>query len=412
MIEHFKNFFYLTFTNICVQFISLVGFSVISRVFSVENIGHYVSFLAVVSIVSIFTTANYDQALYIERSKEGVYRLIWLSIFISLAVSTLAVPILHFLGRNHAAYIFFALLGLSFKKIHDAYLISNSNLKRLAFTNLVLAPMTPCFCLLGFYFFGDSEVVLIFVNALVTFLFSLAFLYFVLKNEFQAITRVLSERGEFRRLLIKYHHFFKYGVPGQACGTLSQRLPVLIIEKFADLKLAAQYGVSLRVALTPLGVVGGAVSQVFTGSASRKVKNKEVLIRDFLMFFIGLNIVYLGVFLLVHFFLKDLVLFAFTENYLDVVVIIKLLLPYIWGILCVSPLTIVLTIYDRQSYAFYNKLVVAIVSMISFGIGVYLENLLLGISIYSWSICVVYMLMFVQLLLVCSRGDMLNKGKE
>lgn len=138
-----KKLSIISSSNIATQAISLVSFIFIARIYSENQVGEYVTFLAYVGIISIISTGYYDQALYVEKRPARVKLLRLIPILFALVSSAFAGIVLSLAEVPFAAYIVISVFagGVSITAVNIN--ISQNRLIFASLFRLVAAPLIP-----------------------------------------------------------------------------------------------------------------------------------------------------------------------------------------------------------------------------------------------------------------------------
>ncbi len=407
--KYSRRFSIISFCNIAMQAISLVGFIVIARIYHENQIGEYVTYLAYVSILSIISTGPYDQALYIEKGAAYTKMLKLIPVGFVFATS---IPIglgLYFTGVSHIEFI---LLGVIASGINITALNINIVQNKLEFASLfrlVTSPIVPGVIILGALLLEAGSQLMIAINAIVSLVISIVFYLITSKpKELGLNTGLRKVLPHYIVIIKRYRKFFYYGMIGELIGIAAYRAPVILINNFFGVNYAAYFGIAMRLVISPVSIVCSSVSQLFLHKVSTNRKNNVPSMSSFLKSLSLLTIVGGGVSVLAATIVSPLIVLFFTEQYAIVGEIVYWLIPFIFSLITISPLTSVLTVYEKQEYAFYNKIAMLILSVSSFFIGMTANSFSLGVQFFSFSMMFVYLVILGQIIHVLIKYDSAN----
>lgn len=387
-----KNFSVVSFCNVGVQVTSLFFFTIITRLYEPKIIGAYLIYLSYVSIVVIFSTGFYEQALFIDRKNRRQPNIIFATLIVAFCSSIIAYIPLALIIPDYAAFVSISVLAGAIRVIARSYGIVNGRLSHIAIYDLISSPIMPLFLMLGAKFFGqNSSLYLISVNALVTFFTStVLFIYVVHLNKIKFVYSLKKSFYFSIFILRRYVNLPKYKMTAELIGVLTLRLPLFVIDRFFTASLAAFYGVAFRIAITPINVVISTIAQMFL----YKIRNNRSNLIDTYDVFIKYSFLLLGISsssLVVIFTLSDWVIVQlFTEKYSDVSYMLKLLSPYIAILILVSPLMGTFVVYEKQRYLLIIKLFLLVLTAIGYAIAVLTSNIEYGFMFFSLSSVLMY----------------------
>ena len=182
-------------------------------------------------------------------------------------------------------------------------------------------------------------------------------------------------------------------------NSVAYNLPTILIEKFMGGALAAQYGIVLRFCCAPLNLLGGSISTVFHGkiAKARRAKVRGSMLEEIRR--LRIMLVVFGLVACVGIAIG----FPIFSNYIlkgdwsDARQFTYLLLPLFFVMVAVAPLTSAFIVFDEKKYLFLNQLSYLIISLASFGLGLAINNLLVGIGVFSALSIIRYLFINVRL---------------
>lgn len=403
----------LALTNSGTQIISIISFIFISRVYSVSSIGDYVTYIAYVAILSILSTGNYDQALYVEKRHRLFKKLISLAFVCIFIFSFLAGGLLFLFGVDYAFYIALAMIASGVLKTSTSMNIVNN---RLIFTStylFIVSPLLPLLIIFNGKYVSQEVGSMIMIHASTSFLISI--LFFLISSKWQLNLRVMFLRTHWVQLLWlgkRYKKYLGFSTFGELIGSSSLRIPIFIANEYFTKQLAAYYGVVFRLAIAPITFILGNVSQIFMQKISHNRKNNIPSLNLYLQYIVGLSFLSVCGCTFILLFGHDLIVLALTEKYEMVAILLIEMLPYIFMLSVISPLTSVLGIFEKQEYAFYNKIAFFICSAVSFGYGAYVQDFIIAVKSFSIGMTAIYMVIFWQVFIILknNKEDIVKKG--
>ncbi|SDW45867.1 Polysaccharide biosynthesis protein [Lutibacter oricola] len=399
----------ITIINLLAQLISVIGFSINSKLYGAEVIGGFVVVLSYSSIISILSTGYLEQSFFVKKN-EGLYKYLMISILYLSTLVTLASSV--FLYVLNVSYIFFIAINIfseSMLKTITSYNIANNKILFISYSRLVLAPIIPGLYFVFYKMFGAEEIYLILISSCCNLLFAII-ITIVTLNSFK-IKFKFYELFKFKiyNLLIKrYFKFVKYSMTGELMRTIAFRGPTIVLEKYFGKEVAGFYGIANRIVLMPILIFVGTVSQIYIERISNfKKQNKKIMILTANLLKL-LSIATIIGFSIYFVFGKWMINILLGNEFEEVYYVIISLLPYALAIIVFNPIFSVYSVFEKQEFLFKMKAGILCLSIISFSIAIILNNYILGLSLFSLSIFVVYVLYGVKSLKIIKKYDKKN----
>lgn len=394
-----KKFLAITLSNILVQVISVAGFVFIARLYPVPEVGEYVTYIAYTAIISIVSTGYYEQALFVEKRARFARLLKTMPVFVSIVVSLGCWIVLIILGVKFAFYIAISVISAGLTKTASNINITKNKLIWISMANLISAPLVPSLIILAAVWFVADADYMVAIQALSSLAISSIYYYVSVSREEMGKAASLkcwwlNNLALFRR----YKGFAAYSMFGELAGTASARLPIVIATSFFGTAMAAFYGVALRVMLTPVAVLSSTISQIFLQKIHENKTNGVSSLKQFWLIFWSLFFLVGGVLIAGLPFVEPIIVLLFTDKYLVVARIIELMLPYVFVLLVIAPLTSIFTVFEKQHYLFYNKLAQLGVSAIGFLVAAFLDDFMLGVMIFTGGMSLLHLVYLYQMI--------------
>lgn len=207
----------------------------------------------------------------------------------------------------------------------------------------------------------------------------------LLKNSYSSLRQEIHHVSfsEMKQVLKQYKDIPIYSTIINFSNTLSNELPILLITKFFGIKATGIYGLASKVSKAPTGIVQNSVSQVFFSKATQIVNDrgdlktfvlntiKGLVISGFLLF-CGLGII--------SFFFE----FIFGNEWKDVGLYTRILIPWLFFMFLCSPITPLITILNRQKVLLVFDILLLIFRFLALYVGFKLYNdLVISLVLFS-----------------------------
>lgn len=213
-------------------------------------------------------------------------------------------------------------------------------------------------------------------------------------------TKIARDNGQFiikslswRRisvLLVKYKKFPIYYTISNLINTFSSQLPVFMFGIFFSPAVVGFYALSLRLLQAPMGLLGGAISQVFhEKAATAKIDGTlpKLVANTFD------NLVQVGVFpiLLTGIFAVELFGLLFGSEWAEAGLYTAILSPWISFFFISSPISILTAVLDLQRVSLFFSIISFFMRFVSILIGAYYQSVIIALLLFSASGVLIYL---------------------
>lgn len=370
----------------------MIGFAVNSRYYGATVIGVYSVFKAYTAIISIGSSGYLEQSFFIEK-RSYRFKYIYISIlFFAISVSIFSSIILRLFNIEFIFFIILTILSETLIRVTTSLNISQNRIFFISFCNLVFSPINQTLFYLAYLVWGKNDLNLIIVSSISSFFFSIIITYLTfIKLNLRISLKDLYNFNFIFLTFRRYIKFIKFSMTGEFLRTLAFQAPTIVLGRYFGKEVAGFYGVSNRIVLLPIQVLVGTISQIYISKLSLLKKNNlELMSFTFtlikilsLLAFVGLIIFYL--------FGQYLLILLLGEEFSSIYDIVKSLIPYAIGLVILTPLFSIFTVFEKQESLYYMKLLIFISSLFSFGMCIFLNDYILGIYLFSFSILFIYL---------------------
>lgn len=415
--KYFKNFLTLFTGSVLGQFIIFCSIPFLTRLFSEEAFGVYVLFSSSVILLKPLISLNFELAIILpKRNKDAInifaFNILFITLFSSIIFLIIVVfhkNIVELLNINRLSYfIYFIPLSVFFISTIsaiDKWNIRLNSYKHLSYGILTKSTIMSSSQLLtglsNFKYVGLIPGMIIgqFINLLLILKLSI--------NNLLKFSKYIS----FKRMLFlssKYRDIPLYNTLSSFVNALSNELPVILITKFFGLSFAGIYGLAIKVSKTPPGIVGHSISQVFFREASIIYNNNENLYQFIKKTYLTLLLTALFIFipiLTISFYLD----FIFGENWTQVGIQVRILLPWLFIAHLNSPISSLIDILNKQKRILIYNIVLLIARFVSICIGYfYFKNVNISLVLFSITGVIFNLYLFIYFVKI-SKQNTSNK---
>lgn len=296
----------------------------LTRIYTPEDFGKYALFLTLVMITMPITSLRYEQAFMLPKKNIDAIALLKGSIII-LPIMTLLMTLILLGFNSFAKFNIWMIIGFSisifFFGFVNILLAFFNRLKKynVITHNMVVTSATNGFISVLFGLLTSSYIVLI-VSIIISKIIAFCYSY----RNIMRFIKVRIDNNKILNQLKKYKDMPKYSVPEVFVGTFNQQSVILFLTYFFDPILAGSYFLINRVFGTPISVFSSSFSKVFYKEFTNSEIKKKYIIKTWMRLFLFV----LPFWILLHFFISDLIIFTFGSNWNDAAIIAQILVPY------------------------------------------------------------------------------------
>lgn len=390
--EFFKNVATLISGTTFAQAFSVIIYVFLSRIYTEEDFGVFGLYMNILNITIIFSTAKYELAILLPKKDRDSVNLLGLSGVISLAVSLFLLVVVVLLNRQIArwlgsgeisSWLYFIPLSTLLVGWFTAFRNYSNREKRyrlIAGANIGQSLSNSLLKLgLGLLIMGAAGLIFgVVFGQLVGFLVFLAAHIRVNRH----LAGWISWK-EMKRLARQYSLFPRYNVWQGLINNFSSALPVFIFSSYFSTAIAGIYTFGYMILYRPVSLVASAFYQVMYQRFVEKQHRETPIIQEVMLFIRRTTQVLLLPFLAVGIFAPGLFGFVFGENWTEAGRYAQIILPWIFMVSLVMPLSFIPDLYRRQRTAMLIDGVKLAGRLAGLAIGVVTENVYLGLGLYS-----------------------------
>jgi len=390
--EFFKNVATLISGTTFAQAFSVIIYIVLSRIYTVEDFGIFGLYMNILNITIIFSTAKYELAILLPKSDREAVNLLGLSGLISVGVSLvllmLVIPfndlICRWLGSEEiSSWLYLIplstlLVGLftSFRNYSNREkrykLIAGANIgQSLSNSLLKLA--------LGLVIIGAAGLIFgVVFGQLIGFL-----VFFGVHAKINGKKTGWLKLSEMKRLGKQYSLFPRYNMWQGLINNFSSALPVFVFSSFFSTAIAGLYTFGYMILYRPVSLVANAFYQVMFQRFVEKRHQGVPILPEVLLFIKRTIQVLLVPFILAGIFAPEIFGFVFGEKWIEAGRYAQILLPWIFMVGLVMPLSFIPDLYKKQRVAMIIDGIRLIARLGGLVVGVMMENVYIALGLYS-----------------------------
>ncbi|MFC3039864.1 lipopolysaccharide biosynthesis protein [Virgibacillus xinjiangensis] len=393
----------LTGTTIA-QLVPIIISPILTRIFSPEEFGLLGLYVAITSVLSVFSNARYEMAIVLPRDKQDALDLLKLSLYVAIIFSSSLLVIntifnhelSTILGdKQIAPYLYFIPISVLFLGIFKSFNYWNSReraYKRLAINRVFQSSsLSGSQVIMGWSnFLGNG---LIFGQLFGQLISSLRLAYISIRESKINLVKVNVKNT--LRLAKTYKEFPIYSTWSSFFNSFSLQLPIFLLTGYFSSSVVGFYSLSYRFLNLPMNLIGGSVSQVFYQQAAKyygvsNKKFKNLTLKTFRnMLIIG------SIPMSIVFGFGDILFrFIFGEEWEIAGQFSRLLSPSILFVFCTSAITSIYLILGKQKIYLIFDICLLVLRLVALLLGsvVYKEPLL-AVGLYGLAGVIVKLIM-------------------
>ena len=390
--EFFRNVATLISGTSLAQLFSVVIYIVLSHIYTEEDFGVFGLFMNILNITVIFSTAKYELAILLPKSERESVNLLGLSGLISVGVSLVLLVIVvsmngmicSWLGSEEiSVWLYFIPLSTlmvgwftSFRNFSNRQkrykLIAGANIGQSVSNSLLKLG-------LGFLIAGAAGLISgVIFGQLVGFL-----VFFIAHWRINGSKTSWIKWSEMKRLAKQYSLFPKYNMWQGLINNLSGAFPVFILSSYFSIGIAGFYTFGYMILYRPVNLVANAFYQVMFQRFVEKKHDNRAIRPEVLLFLKRTTQVLLLPFIVSGIFFPEIFGFIFEDKWIEAGRYAQIILPWIFMVSLVMPLSFIPDLYKKQRVAMIIDGVKLVARLGALMVGVIMENVYIGLALYS-----------------------------
>ncbi len=353
-----KNVITLLSGTVLAQAIPILISPILTRIYSPDEIGVYTIFFATVNILAIFSSGRLEQAILIPKHRKDSFNIVKLSLCFSVVVCLLSFLVLllfkttisDLLGLTTISNWIFLIpitsVFLASFQIYNYWL--NRNDKYLTISKGKITQGV----IMGFIQVSISIIGILglIFGRFISVLASSIYLFFFSRKISPKILPLNKE--DLKHSLKTYKDFPLYTMPNAVLNSISNNLPLYMLENLYNAKVTGFYSWSVRIIQGPMGMIIASLQQVFFREASKKYNLGESLYPITIKILKRLFLIGIIPYTLIYLFSPELFAFVFGEEWRIAGEYTKYLVPWFFIVFLNSPISSLVLIMGKQKVYF------------------------------------------------------------
>jgi O-antigen/teichoic acid export membrane protein len=342
------------------QAIPILISPILTRIYSPDDFGELQIFMSIVAIFGVIATFRYELAIMLPKEEKDAKSLLTLSLFISLVISAV-VGLFVVLFKNDMAemlsnkkvapLLYFIPLTVFFMGVTQAFNYWSTREKtfRRNAASRISQSMGIAGTNLGLGFSKTGSLGLIIGNVAGQFLAALVLAWKTIFN-FKSFRKDISKKL-IKENAKKYKNFALINTPHALMDSLQDNGIVFILLYYFTSSLLGLYSFAFRILKAPVGLISGAIYQVFFERASKAQYENTNLQAMVIRMYGNLFLIGFPAFLILFIFAPPLFGFIFGEKWYISGEIAQILTPWLFLNFLASPVSSLAIIMNKQKEA-------------------------------------------------------------
>jgi O-antigen/teichoic acid export membrane protein len=388
------------------QAISVFTAPILYRIYDKEDYGTLGLYMAIVGVIGVFSTLQYDHAILLEKDDEDAKVLMWLNRIINTGVALLTFLIVIFFGAplgnmlgnpEIIPWLYLAPFSIFFSGQGQIFSVWANRKKkyRILTMNSILTALSVPAVSISVGVFNNGPLGL--------------FLGIVTSSVIPTIILLvaLSREESFRwshlhvqsiKLKIKeYKKFPIYNLPSAFIGVFSKQLPVFFLSRYAGPASVGMYNLCVRMLAIPAQIIGNAISSVYRQRAIEDLHTKSNFLDIHKKTFKGLFLVSIIPILSMLIYGPDIFSFVFGAEWIESGVISQILIVMFAFQLIISPLSYAYIIKEKLPENMLIHTYILISSSLIFYLGFEANKYYLNVlMLYGINYSIVYLIYLIR----------------
>jgi O-antigen/teichoic acid export membrane protein len=412
--ETTRNFMKLFSGNMVAQGMSLLLAPVLSRLYSPDDFGLVALYLSIFSILSVVSTAKYEQAIMLPKSNRDAIAIVWLVLGITIVITAITLaatilfnrPLANMTGNpDLSPWLYFLPLSLLLHGIHQSatfYANRNKHFGLIARSTIwQYSILNATRLAAGWLKTTFSGLITGQIMAQLTVaIYMTAGIWKHLKAALKSAkpspepdpsgynsstfrNRLIPSRSSIFKQAKHYSGYPKYNLPLNFTNNLSGSLPVFMLTWGFSPAVAGLYAFGYTFVFRPIGLFSQSTLQVLSQKIIEDHHHKKQLfpsLKKLAWRFFLLAIVPV---LALAIWAPTLFSVIFSDEYSMAGTILQYLSPYLLMVFITSPLSFIPEMYFRQKKAMVIDIIYLLLRFLALGAGIAFNNLTLAIALFS-----------------------------
>jgi len=412
MKELIKNSATLLSANAISQGIAFAVLPVIARLYSPDELGILALFLGIEGLLSVIANGKYDSAIVLSKSKSMAANTFNLCFLIN-AVFSLLILIVLLLGSHSILSIlhYESLEGVIYYLPFFVFIVAFAQASIFWFNYNKRFTLTARYTLWQGFINNGLKVGSGFLKAGLT-----GLVWANLTSHFISILSCFTRKETWNQLFhfnkkeilaaaSEHRKFPLYTLPHTFINMVSGNLPILLLSGYFGMAEIGLFSMGITIGFRPINLLSSSLDQVISQSIAERVNKLEPIWTILIQSIKKILLLVTPLFILA-FFLSPLVLRYFLgERWEQSALYIQIMIPWLIISLFTASLSSIPPIFGKQRIALIIEIIYIVARLIALIIGIYIQNFVWAIILFSFVSAVVLMAQLTWYLLLVKKYE-------
>jgi O-antigen/teichoic acid export membrane protein len=397
-----KNFLVLFRGTLIAQIIPILLTPVLTRMYTPDDFGVFELFLSLSLILGAIANGRYELAIVLPDKKEDAWNIVGLGFILSFIFSLFLLIIVVFFANDIAGllnnsdielWLILVPLAVLVQGWHGLLLYFNTRektFKTIAAANVSRASSrTALQILIGVFLKTPAGLILGQISG-----FFVALFVMFRKQKLKDIIKLINIK-KMHVMRKRYKRFPLFTMPSTLANSAAVNMTGILISAMYSISSVGFYALANRILGMPGSLIGKSLSNVYHQEAVDQYKSRGHAKIVFISTLRKLILISFPLFIIIFLFSEDLFAIVFGEEWRIAGEYARILIP-LWFIrLVVAPISVTLSVFEKQNISLYWQLGLLFLSLLSFGL-----SWMLNWSIQSFLMCFVSILFFYYIFFI------------
>jgi len=412
MKELIKNSATLLSANAISQGIAFAVLPVIARLYTPDELGILALFLGIEGLLSVIANGKYDSAIVLSKNKSMAANTFNLCFLINVVFSLLILIVL-LLGSHPILSIlhYESLEGVIYYLPFFVFIVAFAQASIFWFNYNKRFALTARYTLWQGLINNGLKVSSGFLKAGLT-----GLVWANLSSHFISILSCFTRKETLKQLFrfnkkeilvaaSEHRKFPLYTLPHTFINMVSGNLPILLLSGYFGMAEIGLFSMGITIGFRPINLLSSSLDQVISQSMAERVNKLEPIWTILIQSIKKILLVVTPLFILA-FFLAPLVLRYFLgERWEQSALYIQIMIPWLIISLFTASLSSIPSIFGKQRIALIIEIIYIVARLIALIIGIYIQNFVWAIILFSFVSAVVLMAQLTWYLILVKKYE-------
>ena len=376
--------------NVLGQFIALLAYPILTRIYSEAEFGIFAAFMSVCVLLTTLGTGRYEESLVVAKDRKETVNLmgfslkllIFFSLFLFIGLAIFRKQVFS-LCKMESIEPFWYLIPFTVFFTGSIYLLNNlatreKQFKRITATGLVQNFVNTAGKLIA-GFSGLTRTGLIFSNLLSVVTGNIP--YLSLKKTLEEALR--WNWDDERKTALRYIDFPRFNLGRTFLSGFSINLPFLILIGIFGETSIGLYSLAFTLLYRPVNLFANSLYTTLFENGASTIRDKKPFLPSLKKYWKYLCFYILPCFILAFLISRPAFVILFGSQWKESAIYFQYLLPWMFMAMMVSPVQFVPILFNKQKIALWLEIIHLLFRWGALGIGIYLMRFQTGILLFS-----------------------------